>query len=151
MRFPWKAVVLGGLIGGALDLAFALCWAGYNGMPPVALLQVVASGAFGAAAREGGVPMAFAGAICHFGLSLLWAALFAFAAGRVAALRTRPLLVGALFGIVVFLAMRLVVLPLSAYPNPVRFTMPGALYDLLSHMFLFGVPIAWCRARFSRH
>ena len=149
MRFPWKAVILGGLIGGALDLTFALCWAGYNGVSPMALLQIVASGAFGAAAREGGMPMAAAGAVCHFGLSLLWATLFAYAARRIAWLRTRPLLIGALFGIVVFFAMRLVVLPLSAYPNPVHFTMPGALYDLLSHMVLFGVPIAWCRARFA--
>lgn len=149
MRFPLKAVMFGGLIGGALDLGFAICWAGYNGLGPVALLQVVASGAFGSAARDGGMPMAVAGLVFHFGLSLLWAGAFALAAQRIAALRVRPLLIGALFGIVVFFAMRLVVLPLSAYPNPVHFSMPGALYDLLSHMFLFGAPIAWCRARFA--
>ena len=38
--------------------------------------------------------------------------------------------------------MRLVVLPLSAFPHPVSFKPLAAGLDLLSHMFLFGLPIA---------
>ena len=54
MRFPLKAVMFGGLIGGALGLGFAICRAGYNGLGPVALLQVVGRGAVGSAAPECG-------------------------------------------------------------------------------------------------
>ena len=43
--------------------------------------------------------------------------------------------------------MRLVVLPLSAFPHPVTFKPLSASLDLLSHMFLFGVPIALAAAR----
>jgi len=38
--------------------------------------------------------------------------------------------------------MRLLVLPLSAYPHPVTFKPLATALDLLSHMFLFGAPIA---------
>lgn len=50
--------------------------------------------------------------------------------------------VGAIFGVCVFLFMRLVVLPLSAFPYPVTFRPLATALDGLSHMFLFGLPIA---------
>ena len=59
----------------------------------------------------------------------------------------RPIVAGMIFGVVVFLGMRLVVLPLSAFPFPVRLLSLSAGLDLLSHLFLFGVPIALVAAR----
>lgn len=144
-----KAVVIGGLIGGALDLVFALVFAASNGIAAQRLLQIIASGAFGKAAMDMGAVGAICGALFHFGLALIWAALFAVIAGRVRVVAAKPWLSGPIFGVVVFFAMRLVVLPLSAYPFPVKFTMPGALYDLLSHMFLFGLPIALANRAFA--
>jgi hypothetical protein len=63
-------------------------------------------------------------------------------ASRLPALARRPILAGPAFGIAVFLSMRLVVLPLSAYPHPVTFKPLATALDLLSHMLLFGTPIA---------
>lgn len=45
-------------------------------------------------------------------------------------------------GVGVFLFMRLVVLPWSAFPHPVNFRPLATTLDLLSHIFLFGIPIA---------
>ncbi|NCT67831.1 MAG: hypothetical protein GXC76_09315 [Rhodanobacteraceae bacterium] len=146
-----SAILAGGAVGGALDLVFAFSFAGYNGVPPGRLLQIIASGLLGNAAFAGGVPTMALGFGCHFGLSLLWAALFAAAAWRVPGLARRPLLAGAVFGVVVFLAMRLVVLPLSAYPRPVSFAPLATTLDLLSHMLLFGGPIALAVARALRN
>jgi len=47
----------------------------------------------------------------------------------------------------VFLVMRLVVLPLSAFPYPVSFKPMSVIPDLMSHMFLFGIPIAWAASK----
>ena len=47
---------------------------------------------------------------------------------------------GIVFGIFVFFSMRLVVLPLSAFPYPVTFKPLATTLDLLSHAVLFGVP-----------
>jgi uncharacterized membrane protein YagU involved in acid resistance len=149
MNIPVKGIVTGGLIGGALDLAFAVSYAAMEDFPPVKLLQTIASGAFGSSAFDGGAPMAAAGFTIHFLLSILWAAVFALLASRVAVLRKHLLVSGAAFGILVFFAMRCVLLPLSVYPRPVSFSMPGSFYDLLSHMFLFGVPIALAYRRYA--
>ena len=137
-----KSVVVGGLLGGALDLLFAVSFAGYNGAAPSRVFQAIASGLLGDAASAGGIGIDALGIACHFGMSVLWAALFALLALRVPVFARRPILAGAAFGILVFLSMRLVVLPLSAYPHPVTFKPLATVLDLLSHMFLFGAPIA---------
>ena len=137
-----KAVLWGGLVAGTLDIAFALSFAAYNGTAPMRLLQAVASGVFGKAAFAGGVPMAAGGLALHFLLSFLWAGLFLMLARFRPSLALKPCLFGSLFGVLVFLGMRLVVLPLSAFPFPVTFKPVATIADLLSHMLLFGVPIA---------
>jgi uncharacterized membrane protein YagU involved in acid resistance len=137
-----KAIVLGGLLGGALDLLFAVSFAGYNGAAPNRVFQAVASGLLGDGAFSGGNGVEALGIACHFGLSILWAAVFAAVAWQVPALTRRPILAGIGFGLIVFLSMRFVVLPLSAYPRPVSFKPLATVLDLLSHMLLFGTPIA---------
>ncbi|MQP76367.1 hypothetical protein CQ393_10760 [Stenotrophomonas sp. MYb238] len=141
MRPTVKAVCIGALVGGALDLAFAIGFAASNGLAPSTLLQAIASGWFGSASFNMGAVSVAIGLVSHFALSLGWAALFV-ALATWFRLTSRAWLSGPLFGAFVFLGMRLVVLPLSAFPKPMNFDMPGALYDLLSHMFLFGLPIA---------
>jgi hypothetical protein len=147
----FRAVLVGGSIAGALDILYALTFAAVNGTMPMRLLQIVASGLLGESAYEGGVPAALLGLFLHFGLSYLWAICFVAAAFRHARLVHRPALAGPLFGIGVFLVMNLVVLPLSAFPHPVAFRQPGATLDLLSHMLLFGLPIARAAASAIRN
>ncbi len=79
--------------------------------------------------------------ICHFGISIIWAALFAAIALRFPKIASRPLPTAVVFGLIVFFAMRPVVLPLSTYPRPVTFKALATALDLLSHMLLFGLPI----------
>ena len=142
LRWPTlSAVFVGGTIAGALDVAFALSFAAYNGVGPLRLLQTVASGALGNAAFSGGLSTAVLGLAFHFGISYLWAALFVGSAWRFPSLAHQSLLSGASFGIVVFLTMRFIVLPLSAFPRPMNFPPLATVLDLLLHMLLFGVPI----------
>jgi uncharacterized membrane protein YagU involved in acid resistance len=141
-RSGLRAVLIGGSVAGLLDIVFAISFAAYNGATPARLLQTVASGLFGSAAFEGGNVMAAIGLILHFAMSFLWAAIFLMLARRIPFLKLRWVLSGVLFGVVVFLTMRLVVLPLSAFPRPVSFDPLSTVLDLLSHTLLFGVPIA---------
>jgi uncharacterized membrane protein YagU involved in acid resistance len=146
MQQPWsttRAILTGGALAGLLDILFAISFAAYNGLPPQRLLQIVASGALGEAAFTGGSAAAAIGLACHFALSFVWMALFFFAARRMPALAARPLLTAVGYGLLVLLAMRLVVLPLSAFPRPVRFNAFSWGMDLLSHIFLFSLPIVW--------
>lgn len=142
-----SAVFLGGSIAAVLDIIFAISFAAYNGATPVRLLQTVASGLLGTAAFAGGVPVAALGLALHFAMSFLWASVFLALTRLMPALTPRPVVSGILFGAFVFLSMRLVVLPLSAFPYPVTFKPLATTLDLLSHTLLFGVPIAWAVRR----
>ena len=126
-----------------MDLLFAVSFAAYRGAAPTKVFQAIASGVLGSDASAGGAAVSAFGIACHFALSILWAALFAGLAWQFPKIARKPLLAGIGFGLVVFLAMRLIVLPLSAYPKPVTFAPLATVLDLLSHMLLFGVPIAW--------
>jgi len=145
-----RAVLIGGSIAGALDILFAITYAAFNGLTPVKLLQTVASGLLGNAAFDGGVPAAMLGLAGHFGMSYLWATLFMAAASRLPQLVAKPAVSGPIFGILVFFTMRLVVLPLSAFPFPIVFRPLSWGLDLLSHMFFFGLPIALLAAKALR-
>lgn len=149
MNLPAKlrAILVGGSIAGALDILFAITWAAVNGRTPAWLLQTVATGLLGKPAYEDGISSAILGLAAHFALSFLWAAVFVATATRLPRLAAKPAFTGPAFGILVFFAMRLVVLPLSAFPYPVSFSQPGATLDLLSHMFFFGLPIALAAAK----
>ena len=147
---PLSAVLLGGAIGGLLDITFAISFAMYSGATPLRVLQSVASGLLGSAAYGGGMPAALLGLALLFGMSSIWAGAFAAAAINAPALARNAVVSGVLFGAVVFLVMRLVVLPLSAFPYPVTFKPLATVLDLLSHTFLFGVPIAWAARRALR-
>lgn len=137
-----NAVLAGGAAGGLLDITYAISFAAWQGVPPARLLQTVASGALGEAAFSGGLATALLGLVLHFVLSWLWAALFLAAAWRLPRMAFRPLASGIAFGCIVFLAMRFVVLPLSEFPRTVTFPPLSTALDLMSHMFLFGIPIA---------
>jgi hypothetical protein len=145
-----RAVLIGGSIAGVLDILFAITYNAVNGTAPVKLLQIVASGLLGKAAFDGGVPAAILGLAGHFGMSYLWAALFMAAAVRLPPLVAKPAVAGPIFGILVFFTMRLVVLPLSAFPFPIVFRPLSWGLDLLSHMFFFGLPIAFMAAKALR-
>ena len=142
-RRQLRFLLIGGAIAGALDIVFALCFFMARGGTAERLLQIVASGAFGKAALDGGATMAAWGLVLHFVLSFAWTGLFFLVARARPVILRRPYLTALLFGILVFFTMRLVVLPLSAFPFPVKFQALGWGADLLSHMFLFAMPIVW--------
>jgi len=143
------AILVGGAIGGALDLVFAIAMALFRGDTAADLLRLVASGAFGKAALDGGADMAALGMACHFALSWGWAVLVCTAVrGLPHGLARRPFVVAAIAGTLVFLLMRQVLLPLSAFPFPVKlaFSLP-LLLDWISHMFLFALPMVLAARR----
>jgi hypothetical protein len=141
------AILVGGAIAGALDIAYAIGWAIYRGSNAMHLLQIVASGWLGEAAFEGGWRTAALGLASHFGMAFAYAAFFYFVAKRWDWLVRHAVVAGLLYGLAVFALMNLVVLPLSAFPYPVKFTGLGPATNLLSHLFFFGLPIALATRR----
>src|SRR6187402_1684474 len=111
-----RAIVAGGLLAGALDLAWAAAQSMIQGRSPGRMLQAIASGVLGKAAFESGAAIQLLGVLLHFTIAIGACATYV-AAGRIwPALHRRWYLAGPLFGVAVYFFMQLVVLPLSQVP-----------------------------------
>lgn len=137
------AILVGGGIAGALDILYAITFAVVaRGSTAQSLLQLVASGALGAAAYDGGASTAALGLVLHFLMTFAMAGIFYFASLRLPFLTRRAVVAGILYGVVIFAVMNFIVLPSSAFPHPVRFSPLATSTNLLSHMLFVGLPIA---------
>jgi uncharacterized membrane protein YagU involved in acid resistance len=135
-------VVLAGVVGATCDIVYAILFAGWRGVPAERLLQTVASGLLGKAAYDGGWPVAALGLVLHYAIVIVAAALFYAVARRRAWLREEPVTAGLAYGVAIYLFMNFVVLPLSAYPFPLRFSLLATSTGLLVHMVGVGLSIA---------
>jgi len=134
-------VVLGGAVGATCDIVYAIVFTSWRGIPPERLLQTVASGLLGKAAYDGGWPVAALGLGLHYAIVIVAAALFFAVARRWAWLREEPITAGLAYGVAIYGFMNFVVLPLSAYPYPLRFPLLATATGLLAHMAV-GLSIA---------
>jgi uncharacterized membrane protein YagU involved in acid resistance len=136
------AVVLGGLFAGALDLAYAFTFYSARGVPPLRILQSIASGIFGQEAYRGGIEFGIVGAALHFSMAVVMAAVFVMSSAKFPLLLRSPLTSGVAYGLGLFVVMNYVVVPLSAAFPGTRPT--GWLYagSVFAHTALVGVPIA---------
>lgn len=138
------AIVIGGGIAATLDIAYALTfWFCYRGVAPTQVLHTIAGGLLGLpAARAGGAATALLGLGLHYFIALCMAAAFFIVSRHFRFLTRQPVATGIGYGVLLYLIMNFVVLPLSALPpHAWKPTLP-ALTDLCSHMFFVGVPIA---------
>ena len=143
-----RAVLWGGLLAGVGDITFAfVVW---RGIGPVRVLQSVASGLLGAAAREGGLATAALGAVLHFTIAFIWATVFWLASRRLKVLVRHPVVCGLLYGVVVYGFMYFVVLPLSAIHAKFPHDASTILLNSAGHALLVGLPIALAASRYSR-
>jgi hypothetical protein len=141
------AILWGGLSVGILDITAAFIrW----GMP-VRILQGIASGLLGPRAFQGGWAIAALGLALHFFIAFSAAAVYYAASRQLVFLRRRAVVWGLLYGIVVYMVMSWVVVPLSAFPkSKTPFSGIGLILSLLTHMFCVGLPIALAVRRYAK-
>src|SRR5438132_1340454 len=105
----YRAILMGGLIAGALDITFAFIFYGMrNGSSPVRILQSIASGALGAKAFTGGAKTAILGGVFHFFIAISAAAIYYFASRVLRFMVTHAVISGILYGVCVYIIMNCV-------------------------------------------
>jgi hypothetical protein len=140
----FETILLGGLIAGALDGLDAVLFYGLAfGVTPTALFQHIASGLLGARSFRGGWYTTVLRIGLHFSIAIGAAAVYYVASLVVPVLFRKPWIYGPTFGLLVYLFMHYVVLPLSAVT---RRTVPVTAFEvldqLISHTMFVGLPIA---------
>jgi hypothetical protein len=144
-----RAIVWGGLLAGLGDITFAFVVSGLRGVGPGRVLQSVASGLLGEAAKEGGLATAALGAVLHFLIAFIWATVYWLLSRKLKVLVQHPFVCGPLYGLAVYAFMYLVVLPLSAAYFKPTFTPYTVSLNGAGHMLLVGLPIALAAYKFT--
>jgi hypothetical protein len=146
---PARALLLGTLTVGVLDIVDAFVFFGLRGVPATTILHAIASGVLGRAAFSGGTGTAALGLALHFLIAFGVVAVYHLASRRFPALARNPLLLGPIYGVLVYLVMNEIVLPLSAAATGPR-PLPVLVNGLLIHAFGVGLPAAlsaWAAGR----
>ena len=149
---PARAIAYGGLTVGVLDGLDAIVFFGLrNGVGPLQIFKGIAGGLLGReAAAAGGWPTAVLGVALHLTIATTIVTVFYLASRRLPFLTLRPFVWGPLYGVVVYLTMNLVVLPLSAlHGTGLPQALPVLLNGALIHVIGVGTPSAWF-ARMAR-
>jgi len=143
-----SAILLGGAVAGACDITYAIVYSYLRArVPPMTLLQYVASGLVGPEAFKGGAPMAALGLALHFFIAFTAAAVYVVAARSLPLLTERTILCGTIFGVLVFAFMNLVVVPLSRTQPRTSISWLTLTTGLAIHMIGIGLPIAFAARR----
>lgn len=144
----FKPIAIATSIAGTLDILAAIISTLIAGKAPIHMLQSVASGPLGAVALTSPA-YAAAGLLVHFAIMACMVTVYMVAARQSRLLLDRPILAGTLYGIILWLVMYWVVMPLRfSAPHPSHL-FPIA-QQLFCHIVLVGIPIALVATRYLR-
>jgi uncharacterized membrane protein YagU involved in acid resistance len=114
-KFVFISSLVGSFAAGIPDVFAA---AALSRAPASRVLQMIASGVLGEASYKGGSKSIVLGLGLQIAISFVIALIFNAAFSYIAGIHRSPLMFGALYGVVIFIVMNFVVVPLSrAYPK----------------------------------
>ena len=146
-----RTIALATLVAGTLDILFAMILTLIFGRHIPDMLRSVASGPFPTAtatATDMGTSGAILGLAVHFALMAIMAAVFVAVANHKPELMAQPIKWGVIYGLVTYVVMNLIVVPLrfgNWPPKPLSIAT-----QLFAHIVLVGIPIALIAARGPR-
>lgn len=142
-----RTIVIGTLVAGSLDIASAILLTLIDGRSVVRMLQAVASGPFGDAPFSWGTAGAATGLAIHFLIMAAMVAAFVQGTRRVPALLSCPFAAGAAYGLLLYLFMYWLVIPLRWPTERSILDVRSVLIPAGIHITLVGIPIALVTTR----
>lgn len=138
----FATIVYGGCAAALGDFLFAVIFYGVIlGVKQIRIFQGVASGLIGRAAFTGGLATYSLGLLLHFAIGLCIATVYYLASLRWPVLLSRAVVSGLIYGMIAYLGMNYIVIPLSA-AHAGKFHLLYFLVEIIGHAFLVGLPIA---------
>jgi len=143
-----KPIIVATLVCGTFDILLAAILTLMRGKEVPGMLRFVASGPFPQATEWGGTGSVL-GLAVHYGLMAIMVVVFVIAARNMPALLTQPLLWGLVYGLVTYVIMNLIVVPLrfpAAWPPKTL----AIATQLFAHIVLVGWPLAYISRHYLR-
>jgi uncharacterized membrane protein len=132
-----------GLIAGTLDIADALIFNQLREISPILVLQYIASGLIGPRAFLEGNSSAMLGLLLHYVIAITWTFAYYEISRRAIILNHHPVLSGLSFGLLVYLVMNFIVLPLSTVKRTAStITVASRINGVLALLICIGLTVA---------
>jgi hypothetical protein len=141
------AIVTAWLVVGTLDLTSATIQTLLMGGNPMRMLQAISSGIAGQEAFGGGIKYSLLGIFLHYFIAFCWTLLFFLLFPKIRGLSNHKLLTGIVYGLIVWLVMNRVVVPLSRIPAR-PFNLRNALIGLGILIVAIGIPLSYMASRY---
>ncbi len=138
-----RTVLRAGLVAGVLDIIAAiLINVVFKGQTTVTkLLQYIASGLIGKTAFGNGFATAALGLLLHFAIAFIFTIIFVLLYPRLKIAHTQPLLAGIVYGILVWLVMNAIVIPI-AFAKDFKFNFQAQWLGIIVIIACVGIPVA---------
>jgi hypothetical protein len=136
---PTRTILTGGLLIGTIDILWAVGNTLIEGGDALRPIHSIAGGLMGRAAYDGGLKTALLGLALHYFIATCVMATYYLASRRFPALARKPWLYGIIYGILVYVVMYQVVLPLSAWHTKGIKWGTSLAKGLFIHMFGVGL------------
>jgi hypothetical protein len=144
-------IIKASLVTGSLDILLACANAWWSaGVSPERVLKFVASGLIGKNAFQDVPAFAFLGLFIHYCIAFFWTILFFLLYPKLKHIIRDKYLQGILYGIFIWLAMNLLVLPISGTPE-LTFHWLDALKGTGILIIAIGLPLAFIAEKYYRN
>ena len=152
-RLTWEVVVLAGMLVGTLDIlaAFTSFYLSTGKNPIPAVLKFIASGVLGRPALKGGAEMIALGLALHYLIAFLFTIFFFWIYKRWTLLSRNWVLTGIVYGIFIWLAMTLIVVPLSNTPKLPPAPIGKKIISILILITMIGLPLSYIAKRLTKN
>jgi hypothetical protein len=144
----YRPIAFATVVSGTLDILFAMILTVLFGREIGNMLRFVASGPL-PDAKEWGSAGAVLGLIVHFVLMAIMATIFVLAARRFPDVLRSPLKWGVIYGLVTYVAMNWIIVPLR-FDAPLPPKPMAIATQLFAHIVLVGIPFGLITARTLR-
>jgi hypothetical protein len=145
----FHVILRAGLLCGVLDITAAFVTWAIKGVRPIVILQGIASGLLGPKSFQGGWKTTALGGVLHFMIAFTATTVFYDASRSLRFMTRRPILSGLTYGVMVYLVMYWIVMPLSNIQRR-PFSLTATVIAIITHMVCVGLPISLVVRRYSK-
>jgi hypothetical protein len=136
----FKVLVISGIVGGLHALVNCLVQFIFFRSSPVYVFQFASSTLLGTSAFESGLSSVLPGIALYFVISFIFVSLFVVATSGIPVLARYPIVVGTVYGLLIWIIINLIVLPISASP-PIDLAFVKVYINVLIYIGTIGIPI----------
>lgn len=141
-----KPIAVATFLAGTLDILWAMMLTLLAGRQVGGMLRFVASGPY-PPATDMGTAGALLGLAVHYALMALMAAVYMAAAARIAEMAAKPIKWGVIYGLITYVVLNLIVVPLR-FPGAFPTKPMSIATQLFAHVVLVGIVFALVVARY---